>query len=160
MIMNHAQIKAVLPHRYPMLLVDAVDALEPGSEITASKSITGNESCFAHLHDTAAPEAYAYPSSLVIESFCQAAGILYATAEADKTFDGMVMLFGSISSFVFHTSAYPGETLQHRVRLDRALTDSAVFSGEVRAAGKLVADVSRVVVAVRPAAVLAAAAAE
>lgn len=154
-MLNHAQIKAILPHRYPMLLVDAVRSLEPGIAITAIKAVTGNESCFAQLADTAPRAAYSYPQTLIIESFCQAAGIMYNAAQ-DETVDlaGMLMLFGSISKFRFYAAVFPGDTLEHRVRLERAISDAAIFSGEVWVGERKIADVDRVVVALRPADVL------
>lgn len=155
---SHSEIKAILPHRYPMLLVDQVLALDPGTQITAVKNVTGNEPCFMGLIDGLEVEAYAYPTSLIIESFCQAAGILYAAEQAGPATDDKVMLFGSIAKFQFRTEVFPGQTMEHRVRLEKALTDSAVFSGEVIVAGQRVAEVERVVVAIRPANVLAAAA--
>jgi 3-hydroxyacyl-[acyl-carrier-protein] dehydratase len=157
-VLSHSEIKSILPHRYPMLLVDRVVSLEPGNRITAVKNVTGNEPCFAGLVDGLEPSAYAYPNSLVIESFCQAAGILYAAEQSEVRATGKVMLFGSIARFRFHADIFPGQTMEHHVRLEKALTDSAVFSGEVRVDGKAVADVERVVVAIRPASVLAAAA--
>jgi 3-hydroxyacyl-[acyl-carrier-protein] dehydratase len=157
-VLSHSAIKSILPHRYPMLLVDLVLLLEPGKQLSAIKNVTGNEPCYAGLQDGLAPEAYAYPHSLVIESFCQAAGILYSAQDSGLDTSDKVMLFGSIAKFRFHVDIFPGQTMEHLVRLDKALTDSAVFSGEVRVDGILVAEVDRVVVAIRPANVLAAAA--
>jgi len=154
-MISHSGIKSILPHRYPMLLVDAVISLEPGRCITAIKNVTGNELCFAGLVDGIAPEAYAYPVSLVIESFCQAAGILYAAALEICDNTDQVMLLGSISKFQFYRNVFPGDTMEHYVFQEKALSDSAVLSGEVRVNGKPVAQVERVVVAIRSAEVLA-----
>jgi 3-hydroxyacyl-[acyl-carrier-protein] dehydratase len=157
-LLSHCEIKSILPHRYPMLLVDLVLSMEPGKQLIAIKNVTGNEPCFAGLADGLTPDAYAYPNSLVIESFCQSAGILYAAQQDRINISDHLMLFGSISKFQFHADIFPGQTMEHLVRLEKGLTDSAVFSGEVRVDGKLVAEVERVVVAIRPAYVLAAAA--
>jgi 3-hydroxyacyl-[acyl-carrier-protein] dehydratase len=61
-----------------------------------------------------------------------------------------------MSNVRFHGDAFAGERLTHEVRLDAALTDAAVFSGEVRSGERLVATIERVVVAVRPASALGA----
>ena len=149
-MLSHHEIKQILPHRYPMLLVDSVLSIEPGKEIRAIKNVTGNEACYAGLLDGAPPDAYAYPCSLVIESFCQTAGILYGAALERRGGIERILLFGSITAFRFHASAYPGDTLQHHVRVEKLLSDSAMFSGEVLVAGTVIADVERLVVAMRP----------
>jgi 3-hydroxyacyl-[acyl-carrier-protein] dehydratase len=148
----HSEIKLILPHRHPMLLVDAVLAIEPGSRVAAIKNISRSEPCFDRLGPDAGDEAYAYPASLIIESFCQSAGILKILSDREQApAADSVMLFGSMSNVRFHGDAFAGERLTHEVRLDAALTDAAVFSGEVRSGERLVATIERVVVAVRPA---------
>jgi 3-hydroxyacyl-[acyl-carrier-protein] dehydratase len=154
-VLSHADIKEILPHRHPMLLVDAVRAVEPGVSITAIKNVTCNEPCFAHLYDRAPLNAYAYPPVLIIESFCQAAGIMYnLRRRQDTSLTDRLMLFGSLSKFVFLRQVFPGETLEHHIRLERGLTDAAVFSGEIWTADQRIAVVERVVVALRPTTVL------
>lgn len=156
-VLRHSDIKAILPHRHPMLLVDTVTSLEDGVRITATKAITANEPCFVGLHGAVAADEYVYPSSLIIESFCQAAGILYAMMQTGQQRDGEVMLFGSISKFRFHGVAPVGEVMEHHVQVDKAFPDMAVFCGEVHVNGRNIANVERVVVALRPTGVLAAA---
>lgn len=153
---SFGEIKSILPHRPPMLLVDAVRSLTPGDSIVAVKSVTGNESCYTIMRDDAPAESLAYPCSLIIESFCQAAGILYNHGErlAGRTVTG-VMLFGAISDYTFESQAFPGDTLEHRVQLVRGLSDAAIFSGETWVGNRLVARVEHVVVALRPAEALA-----
>lgn len=159
-MISHAGIKDVLPHRHPMLLVDRVLEVDPGERIVALKNVTANEPCFAGVRDGAPEDAYAYPATLVVESFCQAAGIMYNLLRAQEAAAGdVVMLFGAISSFRFHHDVLPGSTMEHHVRLEKGLADAAVFAGEVRVDGRVVADVDRVVVALRPAEALEPAAA-
>lgn len=155
-MLSHAQIKDILPHRYPMLLVDVVRTVEPGVHITALKNVTGNEACFAHLPHPAPAVAYAYPQTLIIESFCQAAGIMYSLQQRNEIdLSTLVMLFGSIAKFRFYGDVFPGDTMEHRARLERAISDAAIFSGEVWVGERKIADVERVVVALRPSDVLA-----
>lgn len=151
-MIGHSEIKRILPHRHPMLLVDAVRAVEPGVSIVAIKNITLNEPCFANEPRQPHDAAPAYPAVLLVESFCQAAGILEALSRrTSRATDDTVMLFGSMSKVEFHADAYPGDTLVHSVRLESALSDAAVFSGEIRTADRLIATVGRVIVAIRPA---------
>ncbi|MFJ9691446.1 3-hydroxyacyl-ACP dehydratase FabZ family protein [Kitasatospora sp. NPDC101183] len=139
----------LLPHRYPMLLVDRVVELVPGERITATKAVTHNEPWYAGLVPGQDP---AYPLPLLIESWGQAAGVL-ASATAPDARD-QVMLFGSVTHARFHRAARPGDLIEHLVRVDRMLDDSVVFEGESRCAGELLMSVERMVMAFRPASLL------
>ncbi|MCC5603266.1 3-hydroxyacyl-ACP dehydratase FabZ family protein [Nostoc favosum] len=150
MMISQDKIKSIIPHRFPMLLVDKVQELESNANFVAIKTVTCNEPCFAELGDTAKIQDYAYPCSLIIESFCQAAGIMYNQIRQHKGNIGQeLMLFGSISKFLFYDEVFPGDTMEHRVRLERGLADAAVFSGEVWVNHRQIAEVERVVVALR-----------
>lgn len=145
-------IKKVLPHRYPMLLVDRVDELVPGERLVAVKAVTCNEPWYQDLAEDAGDEEHAYPQTLLVESWCQAAGVLAAWDKPNPdVMSGQVMLFGSISDVVLHRPVLPGEVLEHRVRLVRALSDTVIFEGECLSAGETVMEVGRVVMAMRPA---------
>jgi len=155
-MLSHHEIKKLLPHRHPMLLVDAVRELQVGSHIVAVKNITGNEPCYAGLNDHADPRSLAYPCTLIIESFCQAAGILCARMqqEAGCQVEGL-MLFGAISHFRFFADALPGDTLEHHVCLEKGLSNAGTFSGVVLAQGRKIAEAERVLFAIRPVELLA-----
>jgi 3-hydroxyacyl-[acyl-carrier-protein] dehydratase len=144
------EIKQILPHRYPMLLVDRVTEIAPGERLTALKAVTVNEPWYAG-GDT----GDAYPMVLVVESWCQAAGVLasWETRQPD-VLSGQVMLFGSIADLRFHGPVLPGDVLEHRVRLVRSLTDAAVVEGESLVGDRTVLEVGRVVMALRPASVV------
>lgn len=150
-MIHNAQIMEILPHRYPMLLIDAVTVLEYDSYCEAIKNITCNEPCYKELSDSPGLCDFAYPCSLIIESFSQAAAILYTMSQRQKGHSVKgVMLFGSISHFIFHRCAFPGNTMRHCVTLDRDLTDAAVISGEVWVQDERIARVDRELIAVRP----------
>ncbi|WP_329618539.1 3-hydroxyacyl-ACP dehydratase FabZ family protein [Streptomyces sp. S465] len=139
----------LLPHRYPMLLVDRVVELVPGERVTAVKAVTLNEPWYAGLTPGA---GLAYPPSLVIESWGQAAGLL-ASADSPES-RGQVMLFGSVADAAFHSPVRPGELIEHRVRIARSLGDSVIFEGESRCGSRPVMSVARMVMAFRPAGAL------
>ena len=66
------RVMAALPHRYPMLLVDRVESLEPDRSIVAVKAVTINESFFqGHF-----PGRPIMPGVLIVEALAQAAGVL------------------------------------------------------------------------------------
>jgi len=151
MILSHAKIKSILPHRYPMLLVDTVKSLEPGVSIVATKNVTGNEPCFAALADWAGPEQYAYPRTLIMESFGQAAGIIFTMDQRQaKLPSHEVLFFGAATRCLFHEDVFPGDTLEHRACLERRLSDAAVFSGEVWVGDRRVVEIERMIMVSRP----------
>lgn len=150
-------VRRVLPHRYPMLLVDAVDEVVPGERLTARKAVSVNEPWYAGLPDDLRAEQLAYPEVLLVESWCQAAGVL-ATWESPNpdVLTGSVMLFGAISGIEFHRPVLPGDVVVHHVEVFRALGDTVMFTGKATVDGEDVLTVTRIVMAFRPAEVLTA----
>ncbi|MGW5642055.1 3-hydroxyacyl-ACP dehydratase FabZ family protein [Saccharopolyspora sp. NPDC003752] len=153
-------IKRILPHRYPMLLVDRVVDLVPGERLTALKAVTCNEPWYRELADDADDEDYDYPGVLLLESWCQAAGLLIAGAKPNPDVrTGTVMLFGGIAGVRRTGRVRPGDVVEHRVRLARTFTDTAIFEGESAVGGEVVMEIDQVVMALRPASELTGAAA-
>jgi 3-hydroxyacyl-[acyl-carrier-protein] dehydratase len=148
-------LKSILPHRHPVLLVDRVTELVAGRSLTALKAVSTNEPWYAGLADDAPPAAYAYPRTLLIESWCQAAGVL-ATADRPNpdVLTGDVMLFGSLNAVSFGAPVFPGSLVEHHIRVVRVLSDTMVFEGESVAGGERVLTVGQVMMALRPAGVL------
>ena len=147
----HERIKGLLPHRYPMLLVDAVRELRAGESIRAAKAVTLDEPAYARTRRGAARAAsQGYPTSLVIESFCQTAGILFMESGLGG-YDPHrhVLLFGALAGCRVTGAAFPGDVLTHHARIVKAFSDSAVFAGEVAVDGRPVLTVDQVVMAVR-----------
>ena len=66
------RVMAALPHRYPMLLVDRVENIDPDKSITAIKAVTINESFFQGHY----PGRPIMPGVLIVEALAQAAGVL------------------------------------------------------------------------------------
>ncbi|OKK05006.1 3-hydroxyacyl-ACP dehydratase [Streptomyces sp. CB03234] len=132
-----------------MLLVDRILDLVPGDSIRTVKAVTLNEPWYAGL----TPDTdLAYPPSLLVESWGQSAGLLaIVPAGAAATPDDRIMLFGSVADAVFHRPVLPGDIVEHRVRISRALTDSVVFEGSSHCGDETVMTVTRMVMAFRPA---------
>jgi 3-hydroxyacyl-[acyl-carrier-protein] dehydratase len=142
-----ADIKQVLPHRYPMLLVDAVIDLVPGELVRATKTISAEAPCYRGLTDDTPPAGYAYPPVLVLESWCQC-GALLAAGERRA---GDLALFGGVSGASFHRDVYPGDVLEHRVRVVRRFADTWLVAGESRVGAATVLQVAEAMLAFRPA---------
>ncbi|MFH9978828.1 3-hydroxyacyl-ACP dehydratase FabZ family protein [Streptomyces sp. NPDC017179] len=152
--MNTVQVERLLPHRFPMLLVDRVVDLVPGESVTATKAITRNEQCYRSVGARSAGVCLEYPPTLLIESWGQTAGILATWRSPGEQGDAhetdRVMLLGGLSGVVFHRPVLPGDVLLHRARLSRALSDTAIFEGETSCDGEVVMSVERMVMAFRP----------
>lgn len=153
-MMTPSEIRRLLPHRFPMLLVDRVVEAVPGERLTALKAVTLNEPWYAGLGPDCTDRDTRYPESLLIESWGQSAGLLSLISGADDL-DGAVMLLGSASGVEFHRQVQPGDLLEHRVRLSRRIGDTVIFDGDSRIDGDVAFTVDRMVMALRPAADLA-----
>lgn len=149
-MIDTAGIKLLLPHRYPMLLVDSVREIVPGESLVAVKAVTVNEPCYADLPDEATD--HAYPPTLLIESWSQAAALLACLDSPNPdVLASRVALFGGIGDLRFGRPVQPGTLLVHRARLVRLFRDAAVFAGSSEVDGETVLEVERVVIALRDA---------
>ena len=147
-------VAALLPHRYPMLLVDRVREVRPGESLTAFKAVSMAEWSLAGR-----PTTTPYPWPLVVESWCQSAGVLAAWERPNPdVLSGQVMLFGGISGLVLGDPARPGDVLVHHVQLIKDLGDVVMMAGHSTAGGRTVMSVERITMAMRPAQELARAA--
>ncbi len=147
-----SDIKQVLPHRYPMLLIDRVLELEPGVRLIALKAVTCNEPWYAGLPEHAGDEEHHYPPSLLVESWSQAAAVLAMWDAANPdALSGRVVMVGHISDITFRSPVLPGDVLQHRVRLVHALHDTMVLEGESMLGDEVVVQIGALILALRPA---------
>ncbi|MDG4810806.1 beta-hydroxyacyl-ACP dehydratase [Micromonospora sp. WMMD1120] len=145
-------IRRLLPHRYPILLVDRVLEVEPGRRLVATKAVTCNEPCYAGLDAGAGEAELAYPATLLVESWMQSAGLLAGSgAEAVRAGDDQVMLAGSLSGVEFHSRVYPGDLVRHEVVLSRAVGETLLFEGSSSVGDDVVVTVGRCVLAYRSA---------
>jgi 3-hydroxyacyl-[acyl-carrier-protein] dehydratase len=147
---EHADVRAVLPQRHPLLLVDRVVALDPGRSIRTVKAVTGTEPCYARLGEGTPRWGYAYPSSLIIESFTQSAAVLWLASRVSTPDDGQLLILVGATNFRFESTAYPGDVLTHEVKLDTVIADTAFASGETWVGARRVATVARLVATRRP----------
>ncbi|MFF4254926.1 3-hydroxyacyl-ACP dehydratase FabZ family protein [Streptomyces sp. NPDC001663] len=151
--LNLPELMARIPHRDDMLLIDRVRSFTPGGQVTAEKAITYGEPWYRHLDsEVKDPAAYAYPIGPLMESFNQAAAVL-ATADKANTdvLAEEVLMLGSYTQVAFGAPVFPGDTLEHSVRLARTVDGIQIFEGSTRVAGQVVLTVEQAVLARRPA---------
>ena len=151
-MLEYADIRRLLPHRHPILLVDRVVDIKPWKELTALKVVSGAEPCYGLVPEHAPPEAYAYPVSLLTESFGQSALVLWMySAELDGTSVTGTLLFCSARDCVIHQPVLPGQTMRHRVRLDRVIHGNKILlNGETWVDDDLIVEYSSLLAITRP----------
>jgi 3-hydroxyacyl-[acyl-carrier-protein] dehydratase len=101
----------LLPHRYPILLVDRVLELEPGKRILGLKNVTMNEPFFQGHY----PGRPVMPGVLIIEAMAQTGAILLMV---DDKFKGKTPLFGGLEKVKFKRMVVPGDQLICELYLD------------------------------------------
>lgn len=149
-LLTPAQIATRLAHRPPILLVDGACRAEDGQSLRAHKAISFNEPCYRSLAVDVAGLCLNYPQTLIIESFVQSAGLLLLPSETvDTPEDLPLMIFGGLGACSFHGHAVPGETLSHEVHLTRRVGDMAVLDGSTFCDGRVLAQFSGLIVALK-----------
>lgn len=105
MELNIDQIEALLPHRYPFLLVDRITECVPGQSAKGIKCVTANEPFFqGHF-----PGHKVMPGVLLVEALAQVGAVAILTEEGN---DGKLALFGGIRNCRFKQQVRPGDVLE------------------------------------------------
>jgi 3-hydroxyacyl-[acyl-carrier-protein] dehydratase len=138
-------VLGALPHRYPMLLVDRVKSVVPGSTIHAIKAVSINEPFFqGHF-----PTRPIMPGVLIIEAMAQAAGVL--TVETLGLRDsGKLVYFMSIDGAKFRSPVEPGCLLDLHVDLVQIRGVVCKFAGKAMVDGRLAAEANFVAMIAEP----------
>lgn len=124
-------IRAILPHRYPFLLVDRITALTEGESVEGYKNVTANESFFnGHF-----PEKPVMPGVLIIEAMAQVAGVIFLSKPEYK---GKLPLFCGIDKVRFRKIVVPGDRLDFQVKVLKIRSNTCKVEGSARVEGGLV----------------------
>jgi 3-hydroxyacyl-[acyl-carrier-protein] dehydratase len=129
------RVMAALPHRYPMLLVDRVESLDPDKGIVAIKAVTINEPFFqGHF-----PGRPIMPGVLIVEALAQAAGVL-AVEALGLAGSGKLVYFMAIEGAKFRQPVEPGVLLKLEVEFVQKRATVCKFAGRATIDGKLAAE--------------------
>ena len=127
-------IMKILPHRYPMILIDRITEITEGVGLTAIKNVTINEPYFAgHF-----PGQPVMPAVLILESMAQAGAFLVLNTVPDPLQKNM--LFSSISDSKFRIPIIPGDQVEIKMQLIKIRLGAVKLRGEAYVAGKIVAE--------------------
>lgn len=131
------RVMALLPHRYPMLLVDRVVGLIPDQSIHAVKAVSINEPFFqGHF-----PGRPIMPGVLIVEALAQAAGVL-AVESMGLADSGKLVYFMAIENAKFRKPVEPGLLLDLHVTIVQARRAICKFEGRALIDGELAAEAS------------------
>ena len=111
-MLDSTAIQKIIPHRYPMLLIDRVEELVPGEMAVAKRNVTINEAVFnGHF-----PNNPVLPGALIVESLAQTGAVALLSQE---DFKGKTAYFGGIESAEFRKVVRPGDTMRFEVHLEK-----------------------------------------
>ncbi|GAB59387.1 3-hydroxyacyl-ACP dehydratase FabZ [Rheinheimera nanhaiensis] len=127
------EIMALLPHRYPFLLIDKVVDYTPGESLTAIKNVTINEPIFTgHF-----PGMPIFPGVLILEALAQATGILGFKTVTERS-ENELYLFAAIDEARFKKPVVPGDTMVLEVKFLKERRNMWKFYGEAKVEGQIV----------------------
>ena len=131
-MLNIEQIKEILPHRHPFLLVDRIDELEAGKRAVGTKCVTYNEPFFAgHF-----PQEAVMPGVLIIEALAQVGAVAILADEKNK---GKIAFFGGINKAKFKQKVVPGDVLTLEVEMTKVKGPIGVGEAKAYKDGKICA---------------------
>lgn len=128
-LLNQEQIKEIIPHRDPFLLIDEVVEMEAGIRIVARKHIKEDEYWFkGHF-----PEYPVTPGVLMIEMLAQAGAVCMLSLEENK---GKIGLLAGVDNAKFRRQVLPGETLTLEVEIIKVKGPIGIGKGIATVDGK------------------------
>jgi 3-hydroxyacyl-[acyl-carrier-protein] dehydratase len=134
MTLDINQIKEILPHRYPFLLVDRILEVVEGQKAVGIKNVTANEEFFnGHF-----PDYPVMPGVLIVEALAQTAGVAMLQKEENR---GKLAFFTGIDNCRFKRQVKPGDQLRLEVEMTRVRGTIAKGKGIATVDGELACEV-------------------
>ena len=132
MTLDSNQIQEILPHRWPVEMVDKITECEPGKMARGIKCVSVNEAQFCgHF-----PQYHVMPGVLIIEALAQVGAVALLTMDA---FKGKTAFFGGIKNARFKQQVRPGDVLELECELIRLRGSVGIGKGVARVDGKIAA---------------------
>lgn len=111
-MLDVTQIKEIIPHRYPFLLVDRILEIEEGKRAVGIKNVSANEEFFnGHF-----PDYPVMPGVLIVEALAQVGAVAMLIKEENR---GRLAFFAGIDSCRFKKQVRPGDQLRLEVEMTR-----------------------------------------
>jgi 3-hydroxyacyl-[acyl-carrier-protein] dehydratase len=127
------QIKEIIPHRYPFLLVDRILEVEEGKKAVGLKNVSANEEFFnGHF-----PDYPVMPGVLIVEALAQVGAVAMLKKEENQ---GRLAFFAGIDNCRFKKQVRPGDQLRLEVEIVRARGSIGKGKGIATVAGELVCE--------------------
>jgi beta-hydroxyacyl-ACP dehydratase FabZ len=134
MLLDTNAIQKIIPHRYPFLLVDAIEEIEPKKRIVGIKNVTINEGYFqGHF-----PGQPVVPGVLIIESMAQTGGVLLLMEIQDR--ERMLIYFTAIDNARFRRPVVPGDQLRIELKVVACRGTFCKMEGRATVNGELAAE--------------------
>jgi 3-hydroxyacyl-[acyl-carrier-protein] dehydratase len=132
-VLNVTEIKNIIPHRYPFLLIDKVEIIEEGVKGIGYKNITINEYFFqGHF-----PEYPVMPGVLIIEAMAQTGAVVILSQE---NFKGKTPFLAGLNKVKFRKKVVPGDTLLMTVEISKLRGSIGVGKGKAEVDGQIVCE--------------------
>ena len=129
------RIKEMIPHRYPILLIDRVEEIEKSTRAVGVKCVTVNEPFFqGHF-----PDMPVMPGVLIIEAMAQTSAVLVVDT-LGKEFEGKLVYFMTIDNARFRNPVVPGDVVRLEVTVVRSRGMVWKFDGRAMVGDKLCAE--------------------
>jgi beta-hydroxyacyl-ACP dehydratase FabZ len=134
-VLTITEIMKLLPHRYPMLLVDRVVEIDPdGKRIVGLKNVSANEQFFqGHF-----PGNPVMPGVLIVEAMAQCAAILGLRDMPDR--EKKLFLFGGVDKARFRKPVVPGDQLILECQVLQKRSNTVKLKGTAKVDGQIVAE--------------------
>jgi 3-hydroxyacyl-[acyl-carrier-protein] dehydratase len=124
------EIREIIPHRYPFLLIDRVEELEPGVRAKGYKNLTANEEFFqGHF-----PEEPVMPGVLMIEALAQMGAVSILSKEE---FKGKTAFLAGIDKVRYKRKVVPGDKLELEIEIVKVKGPIGIGKGTAKVDGKI-----------------------